>query len=247
VQRKYKNPPLVELICEFRLPSDSAWDLTMPGLIYEKVRNEFPDRKPHLLHHFEVASGQEGIGQKFRSEQRVLFHATEDKRVFLEVGPRLLGVHSQVTPYPGWGHFRPKVDIGFDALTAVSNAKKLRGITLYYVNRIEVPDEPDALGKYLNFRPLLADNGDMTYTSFIGGTRFTIGDDSCKVELQSAVPDVPENRAFLLVIDYSLAPDMTILREDVPAWLERAHEKVDEAFFEKCIKDPFRELIQEIK
>lgn len=247
MQRKYKNPPLVELVCEFQVAPDCAWDLTMPGLIYEKVRGEFPDRKPHLLHHFEVASGRESIGQKFRTEQRVLFHAREDRRVFLEVGPRLLGVHSQMTPYPGWGHFRPRIDVGFDALMAVSSAEKLRGISLCYSNHIEVPDEPEAWGKYLNFRPLLVDNGDMIYTSFIGGTKFRVGDDSCKVELQSTVPDSPENRAFLLMIDYSLAPDRTIAKEDSLAWVERAHEKVDEDFFEKCIKDPLRDVFQEVK
>jgi len=87
----------------------------------------------------------------------------------------------------------------------------------------------------------------MAYTSFIGGTRFRIGDDSCKVELQSAVPDTPENRAFLLVIDYSLAPDRTIVAADALEWIERAHEKVDESFFEKCIKDPLRDIFQEIE
>jgi len=246
MQRKYKNPPLVELVCEFRLPPDCDWDLAMPGLIYENVKGEFPNRKPHLLQHFEVTSGREGIGQKFRTEQRVLFGANEEK-VFIEVGTRLLGVHSQVTPYPGWDHLKPKIDVGFDALMAVSSTEKLRGISLRYINHIEVPDEPESLGKYLNFQPLLADDGDMAYTSFIGGTRFRIGDDSCRVELQSAVPDTPENRAFLLVIDYSLAPDMTIAAGDVLAWVERAHEKVDEVFFENCIKGPLRDIFQEIK
>jgi len=247
VQRKYKNPPLVELVCEFRLPPDCAWDLTMPGLIYEKVKGEFPDREPHLLHQFELAAGQEGIGQKFRSEQRVLFHANEDRRVFLEVGPRLLGVHSQVTPYPGWDHFRPRVEAGFKALMEVSNAERLRGINLRYINRIEVPAESGVMRKYFNFQPLLHDNEGMSITSFIGGTKFADGDNRAKVELQSAVPDHNGNHAFLLVIDYSLAEDRDISRDRALGWIENAHEKVDEAFFERCIKGPLRVLFEEIE
>ena len=247
VQRKYKNPPLVELVCEFRLPPECQWDLTIPGLIYENVKGEFPDRKPHLLQHFEVTPGREGIGQKFRTEQRVLFHANEDKRVFLEVGPRLLGVHSQVTPYPGWKHFRPKVEVGFKALMDVSNAERLRGINLCYINRLEVPAESGVMGKYFNFQPLLHDNKGMSITSFIGGTRFADGDNRAKVELQSAVPDHSGNHAFLLVIDYSLAEDRDISRDIALGWIENAHEKVDEAFFERCIKGPLRVLLGETK
>ncbi|RLC45879.1 MAG: hypothetical protein DRH70_06645 [Candidatus Coatesbacteria bacterium] len=247
MQRKYKNPPLVELVCEFRLPPQCAWDLTMPGLIYDKVRNEFPNRKPRLLHHFELGSGSEGIGERFRTERRVLFLASQDKRLFLEVGPRLLGVHSQVTPYPGWQHFKPKIEVGFKALMAVSDTEKLRGVSLRYINRIEVPDDSGGLEKYLNFRPLLAENEGMTITSFIGGTRFSIADDSCRVELQSTVPDDPGDRAFLLVIDYSLAPDKTIEQERALEWVESAHDKVDELFFERCIKQPLRDLFGEIR
>jgi len=246
MQRKYKNPPLVELVCEFQVAPDCAWDLTMPGLIYEKVKEDFPERAPLLVQHFEVGPDQEGIGQKFRTEQRVLFRAGKEK-VFIEVGSRLLGVHSQVTPYPGWEHFRPKIDVGFRALMDVSKVETLRGISLRYINRIEVPDEAGALEKYLSFRPLLADSEGMEITSFIGGTQFSIADDSCRVELQSVVPDNPDNRAFLLDIGYSRAPNRTIEQQKALQWVESAHEKVDKLFFERCIKPPLRELFQEIK
>ena len=246
MQKKYKNPPLVELICEFRLPPECAWDLTMPGLIYERVKAEFPDKKSRLIQHLEIMSGREGTGQKLRAEERILFQAREGK-IFLEIGSRLLGVHSQVTPYPGWQHFKPKIEVGFKALIAVSNTDKLRRISLRYVNRIEVPDESGALGEYFNFRPLLADNEGMAITSFIGGTRFSTGDDSCKVELQSAGSDNPDNRAFMLEIDYSLAPDKAIEQQKALQWVESAHEKVDELFFERCVMDPLRRLFQEVK
>ncbi len=42
MSRKYKNPPVVEALCEFQFISDKSWDLTLPGLIYERVKSEFP-------------------------------------------------------------------------------------------------------------------------------------------------------------------------------------------------------------
>ncbi|MGC8838175.1 MAG: hypothetical protein ACP5UM_07135 [Anaerolineae bacterium] len=45
--RKYKDPPLMEAVCEFRLAADSPWDLTIPGLIYEKLYAAFCSARNH--------------------------------------------------------------------------------------------------------------------------------------------------------------------------------------------------------
>ncbi|MBN2208369.1 MAG: TIGR04255 family protein [Candidatus Coatesbacteria bacterium] len=246
MQRKYEKPPLAEIVCEFSVGPDCAWDVTMPGLIYERVKADFPEKKPQLLQHVELASGQEGIEQKIRMEPRIQFRAKEEK-VFLEIGDRLLGVHSMVTPYPGWAHFRPRVDVGFKALVDVSNVESLRRISLRYINRIEVPPEAGVVSKYFSFQPLLHDNKDMEVTSFIGGTTFAHGNDRSSVELRSAVPDKPGNRAFQLLIGYFLALDRTISTGEVLGWVESAHEKVDELFFERCIRQPLRKLFQEVE
>jgi uncharacterized protein (TIGR04255 family) len=39
--RKYRSPPLVEALCEFRLTPDTPWDMTIPGLFYETVKHAF--------------------------------------------------------------------------------------------------------------------------------------------------------------------------------------------------------------
>ena len=46
--RRYKNPPIVEALCEFEFISSQPWDLTIPGLIYEKVKDEFPDKRQQI-------------------------------------------------------------------------------------------------------------------------------------------------------------------------------------------------------
>lgn len=47
--KKYKNPPIVEVVCEFRLSDDTLWDLTIPGLLYEKLKDEFLHREQRLF------------------------------------------------------------------------------------------------------------------------------------------------------------------------------------------------------
>jgi uncharacterized protein (TIGR04255 family) len=38
----YNNSPIIESICEFRFTEDTNWDITVPGLIFEDVRTEYP-------------------------------------------------------------------------------------------------------------------------------------------------------------------------------------------------------------
>ena len=59
--RRYKNPPIVEALCEFEFISSQPWDLTIPGLIYEKVKDEFPDKRQQI-----------GIGVQFKPTEKGL-------------------------------------------------------------------------------------------------------------------------------------------------------------------------------
>lgn len=43
--RKYRNPPLIEALCEFQFVPTQPWDLTIPGFFYEKVKNDFPAKQ----------------------------------------------------------------------------------------------------------------------------------------------------------------------------------------------------------
>ena len=40
--RRYKNPPVIEVVSEIRFSPDSEWDITIPGMLYEKIRGTFP-------------------------------------------------------------------------------------------------------------------------------------------------------------------------------------------------------------
>ncbi len=52
--KRYNNPPLVEALCEFQFDADVPWDLTLIGLIYDKLQGLFP-KKQQLPLNFAVA------------------------------------------------------------------------------------------------------------------------------------------------------------------------------------------------
>ena len=37
---QYANPPLIEAFCQFNFEQDTDWDATMPGLVFNQLKDE---------------------------------------------------------------------------------------------------------------------------------------------------------------------------------------------------------------
>lgn len=181
ISREYLNPPIIEAICEFRLAPDSQWDLTVPGLIYEKVGKEFPNKEQRLIQEVELTQGPQGMQQQIRTSERVLF-LTNDRKVFMQVGPHLLAVNC-LKPYPTWDGFKPKIENAFSALTGTVDIKGLQRIGLRYINRIEIAGQPVKLEDYFEFYPFLGRNLPQNMINFIVVCvlPFFDGRESCRI------------------------------------------------------------------
>ena len=59
-RRVYKDPPIIEALCEFRFVPSQPWDWTIPGLFYREVEAEFPVRRQFNPLQVEVSTGTEG-------------------------------------------------------------------------------------------------------------------------------------------------------------------------------------------
>ena len=206
MSKKYANSPIVEAICEFRVTSQSKWDITIPGLVYEKVRKEFPNKEQRFIQRIE-ASEQSPDGKKHRvsTEERILFLAN-DRKMFIQLGSRLLAVNC-LKPYPMWNGFKPEIENAFDALCNVVDIEGLQRIGLRYINRIEIPSISVNLDHYFAFRPFVGQNLPQVLGNFIVGSTFPSSDekDVCKVQLTNAICEKPGHSAFLLDLDYFLS------------------------------------------
>ncbi|MBU4225210.1 MAG: TIGR04255 family protein [Chloroflexi bacterium] len=244
--KKYANPPLIEAVCEFRLTPDTAWDLTIPGLMYEKVEKEFPNKEQRLIQEVEIIQSPQGMQQQTRTVERVLF-LTRDRKIFIQAGPHLLAVNC-LKPYPTWNGFKPRIENAFRSLTEIVDIKGLQRIGLRYINHIEIPARSINLEEYFEFRPFLGQNLPQNIANFIVGCvwHFSNGRDSCRVQITNALPEKPDNTAFLLDLDYFLAQPKAVSVNQALEWVEEAHQKVEE-IFEGCITEPVREIFREIK
>lgn len=246
MKKRYRNPPIQEAVCEFRLKPDSKWDITVPGLIYEKLRKKFPNKKKRTIRGIQTIQTPKGEQHQISTDERILFLA-KDKKSFVQIGSSVLSINC-LNPYPGWDSFKPKIKGGFDALTTVVEVQELQGVGLRYINRIEIPGKRVELEDYFQFRPLLGQDVPQEMEKFIVGCELLPNgkSDICRVQLTDARPQKPDSSAFLLDLDYILRQSQNISVDRALGWVEQAHKRIEE-IFEACICDSLRKIFEEVE
>ncbi|HUW57876.1 MAG TPA: TIGR04255 family protein [Planctomycetota bacterium] len=241
MSRKYANPPIIEAVCEFRLSPETPWDPTIAGLLYEKLKDEFPRKDHRPIRQLSAESEKERTAPRIPVEDRALFFATDDKSL-VQVGSRLLSVNC-LKPYPSWNVFHSKISKALEALQETVAIKGFQTIRLRYIDRIEIPGTKVELDDYFDFAPRVGNNLPRELAAFFVGclVSFSEGRDACRIELTNAVPEREGHSAYRLTTEYFLDEAGAVTPEKALAWLEQAHEAAGK-IFEGCIKDALREI-----
>ena len=245
--RKYANPPVEEAICEFRLTPETRWDLTVSGLLYERLKQTFPQKEQLTIQERELTQGAHGLQEQIRTSERLRFFS-EDRTRLAQVGLRMVAVNA-LKPYPGWAGFKPKIEIAWRSLQEIVPVEGFERIGLRYINRVELDGPNVQLNEYLDFYPFLGPRLPQRFVSFLAGVEFSYADDRDRCRLQLApVPILgKEGKAvFMLDLDYFLIRPRGVAVEDALAWVEEAHSRVEDVF-EGCITDKLREMFEEVK
>lgn len=242
--RRYKNSPIVEALCEFRFEPDSPWDLAIPGLVYEKVRDIFPKRRQARQVAVGTSAGPE-IGEPQVQIMNRMQLLRDDEKAFVQVGPHLLAVN-HLKPYSSWQEFVTLIKRGFSAYCDVAAPKSIHRIGLRYINRIEVLARRIELEDYFEFRPFVGPNLPQEHGPFIVGIQvpYEGSRDILKIELATASTKTPDNAAVILNLDYYLVKPGEVKLDYVFEWVGFAHNRVEDAF-EACITDRVRQMFEE--
>lgn len=245
MSKKYKNPPIVEALCEFQFISGQPWDFTIHGLYYEKISKEFPDKQQQM-----------GIGIRVKQEAGAIQHEVlqspdrmqffrKDKTALVQVGSDLLTVN-HLKPYPTWEKFKPLIIDNLNKYYEVADTKGFKRIGLRYINKIDIPEKSIETTDYFNFYPHIPVELPQIHEAFNIRVEIPHQENRDRILLTfgSTVSEKPDMLSFLLDLDYVMVMPEKVPLEQASEWLEQAHAIIEKAF-EACITDKCRKLFKE--
>lgn len=245
--KKYKYPPIIEAVCEFRFGPESHWDLTIPGLVFEKVRDNFPKRRQ--AQHFSLKLSAKTQAEVHTAER--IHFLRDDEKALIQVGPHFLAVN-YLKPYNSWEEFLPMIEQGLNAYQNIAEPLTIKRVGLRYINHIviEIPsDSPLLLHEFFNVYPFTKNFPQNLLNSFNVGIQVPYEEDRDNLKLTLSSLDLDteslNENLVLLDLDYFLTEPEAITPHEATKWVETAHAHLEKAF-ESAITDKLRLVFEEI-
>jgi uncharacterized protein (TIGR04255 family) len=247
MRRIYKNPPILEALCEFQFEPSQPWDMTIPGLFYREVESEFPKRRQFnpLQVSFQAEVQGRSIQNVASNVDRMHF-VREDERALIQVGPDLVAVN-HFKPYTNWENFKQMIERSLEVYSRVANPEAINRIGLRYINRLEFPAQSAVeIERFLLAVPTVPSEVPQVFTSWAQRVEIPFLDASGLLVLQSRsmLDEDQEGIAFLLDLDFVTQQSEAVKLDSAMAWVEGAHNEIEEAF-EACITPEARRLFGE--
>lgn len=245
VGKKYKNPPVVEALCEIYF-HESKWDSTLPGLFFEKVKENYPKKRELEQIGVQVSISKEAQAtQAQRGGPRIQF-IKEDGSRLIQIENNLL-VINQLRPYPRFEDWKPAVDEMLKYYSEVAQPKGVRQMGMRYINRIIIPAAKIKMEDYFNLYPEVPKGLGTIHGKFMMRLEIPPKHKGHRlmVTFGTTPPESPETSAEMLdIYDIFVLPQPFPI-EDVDRYIIEAHGNI-EAAFENSITSKARELFEEV-
>lgn len=228
---RYKKPPLIEALCEFRFQETETIPNIILGRFYEQIEQEFPTVETHKGIGVQTHEGM--FAPTLFMEERTRF-ANKDGTKLIQLGSGLLVVN-QLKPYNDYASFRIFIEKTLETYRKVAKPKDVQSIGLRYINRIEInPDQSleDIFNIGFNIPNMFQDFPDPYLLKM--EFSYSNGRDKLVVVLATASEDKGLKKGVMLDFDYTLSKPNEI-NDDFLGWLDEAHEEIEKAFH-ACLK-----------
>lgn len=227
------NPPLVEVVCEFRFdPTQASWDWTVPGRLYERVKEEFPRREQVGEGRYPLWAGEyEGPFSAGGVVDRVRL-SREDGVVTIHLSPYQMFVN-HLYPYPGWSRLSRLILGVLEKYLEVASPTSLAQVGLRYINQIPLPLEAEVdIGSFVTLDPPIPPKLTRVLSDFY--QRYELLYDNPRGVLlhhTGLEVDVGEPQQYLtLDLDFVSLQNPDLEAPGVASWLDAAHDRIEEAF-----------------
>ena len=232
MSKQYKNPPITEVVCEFRFELENTFDLEVVDLFFDEIKEKFPKKKKGQFYQAEfkidTKEKKQELSSKIVREFDQFF--SEDEKTLIQLDKERLSIH-KLKPYSSWQGFYPLINLVFNSYIKNIKIKSIQRIGLRYINNFEIPLSTFDIEQYFNLRPVMEEGLPQDLVSFMVGTIFAFenGRDNIKVQLIDRLA-APNKTVFVLDMDYFLVNPGSIQINEIAQWITNAHKNVENVF-----------------
>jgi uncharacterized protein (TIGR04255 family) len=259
-RRRYENPPVIEAVARFRWSEPIAWNVTIPGVLLEHLRDLYPgETKGQAILQAGMFSGAEGaeVGSGLAPGPHAGFQLrTGAQRILFsdEAGSRMLGVSAEdvsvhgTQPYEGWESLEQRL---VDALERVNDALSnevpmYSQVGLRYINKVEIPHERVRFEDHLTIGLSFPDAFPPNMSAFLERAEMQYPDEDVVLAFTWASTEAPKGcSAFVLDLDLVASLPEPVTLEQAREVLRDLKLKEGRAF-EALLQDGLREQFVEI-
>lgn len=244
--RVYESAPIIEALCEFQFEPGQPWDWTIPGLVYDKVKAEFPKKKQQNIIEMAVRAEKNDITPSIKGGIARMQFLRNDKSALVQVGPDLLVVN-HLKPYPSWSEFKKIIKKALDIYRTVAIPNGIRRIGLRYINRLDMPFQSVEIEDYLIAVPKVPPSIPQVFPTWLQRVEIPFVDSNGLMVLQSGSvrQESQTNPSFLLDLDFITINPKEVSIDSAMDWVEMAHTEIEKTF-EACITTTMRDLMKEV-
>lgn len=244
MRRKYRKPPVIEALCELHFEG-SAWDDTVPGQFYDRVKAQFPIKRQREIQEAQVllsTAGEASAGIRRLPPWMQFVSEREDR--LIQIGRDVLVVN-QLRPYPHFEDWEPLIYRSLEHYRELAKPRAVARLGLRYINRVIIPQRGVRMEDYFTVYPQLPKAMGDTHGPFMIRVELPSqkGGHSVLVTFGSAPPDKSGEIAHLLDLYDIFKPAEPLPFESLPGEVLVAHSNVETAF-EGSITDKLRTLFE---
>jgi uncharacterized protein (TIGR04255 family) len=131
--KKYNNPPLVEVIFEVFYSSNS-WSAIIPGLFYNEIKERFPNVSQNLG----IGISLDGKGLKIGNGNGDLSQFKNEKNdSLIQLSNNILTIH-KLPKYEGWDSYLETIEFVLKAFHKIIKPEKILRLGLKSLNKIDI-------------------------------------------------------------------------------------------------------------
>lgn len=202
-RRQYERPPVVEAVAGVHWSKPQQWNVTTAGLLYERLRDDYPaPPKTRNALEAQISPQETAPNLELRTGPQQVVFSTHDGSRIVMVGPNFLSANG-LPPYEGWEALEGRL---FHALENVSAVFDVEGgidaVNLRYINRVEIPRTAILFEEYLTVGFALPSGFPQELSAFLDRAEVIYPDGATKMAFTWGSTDSPSGTsAFILDFD----------------------------------------------